>query len=503
MLNRSDDAAEKAERFYVRPGYGKEPFMKYGRNYRFKLFLMVVFCLFWLCLPSTAVYADTTGELGDSISYVLTSAGVLNITGSGDMWDFTYEGGGNVSPFDGNLNIRKVVIGAGITSVGKFLCAHCKNLTEVSLPESLIRVGTSAFTDTGIKKVTIPEKVTTLEGWAFGLCPGLTAVTIPASVTDLYPTTFAICRNLNSIQVNSSNSSYASVSGVVFSKDMKTLVCYPSGKAGAYTIPGSVTEVEEYAFYNAEKMTSLTIPDSVETIHTSTFESSNALSKVTVPGSIEAITGRAFYGCSALSQVVVQRGVKTLQRASFAYCGSLKTVILPETVTTMQSSVFLNCENLERIYIPPSVVSIDDNPFQGSSQVTIYGIKPSVASRFASKYDIPFVDITGFGEAGGWTPMDEADLVLPGDLKEVDVAAFMNTKAEVIVIPEQVTAIRSRAFANNKQLREIYIPASVTTIADTAFDGCTEDLVIYGWPGTTAHDYAAENMFPFEVFFAN
>jgi hypothetical protein len=110
-------------------------------------------------------------------------------------------------------------------------------------------IGDEAFRETSLTSVTIPDSVTTIGHSAFRRT-SLTSVTIPNSVTVIGEGAFAACSTLAAIRVDERNSSFTSVDGVLFSKDMKTLVAYPGGRAGNhYTIPNSVTAIEAFAFY--------------------------------------------------------------------------------------------------------------------------------------------------------------------------------------------------------------------------------------------------------------
>src|SRR4029453_14297274 len=76
---------------------------------------------------------------------------------------------------------------------------------------------------------------------AFNGCTSLTSVTIPNSVTSIGVYAFSGCTSLSAITVEALNSFYSSIDGVLFNKSQTTLIQYPGGKAGSYTIPNSVT----------------------------------------------------------------------------------------------------------------------------------------------------------------------------------------------------------------------------------------------------------------------
>ena len=98
--------------------------------------------------------------------------------------------------------------------------------------------------------VTIPDTITDLPvtsigDSAFAECTSLTSVTIGKSVTNIGLTAFVACANLTAITVDPANTHYTDVAGVLFSNGQTTLVAYPGGKVGSYTIPDSVTSIAE------------------------------------------------------------------------------------------------------------------------------------------------------------------------------------------------------------------------------------------------------------------
>lgn len=146
-----------------------------------------------------------------------------------------------------------------------------KKVTVV-IKEGITTLGTDAFANTDIKKLTLPNSLTTIKG-AFG---GMDAempstITIPKNVKKIHTTAFVDGFGLKSIKVASDNKNYSSKDGVLYNKAKTTLICCPAGKTGSYTIPNSTKTVSEYAF------------------------ASSALKKLTVPASVTKIKEGAFY----------------------------------------------------------------------------------------------------------------------------------------------------------------------------------------------------------------
>ena len=322
-------------------------------------------------LPATALAADivdsgTCGAEGDgsNLTWTLDREGVLTISGSGDMYDYGLsdapwygirsrvksaviaDGVTSIGykAFDDCTSLTSVTIPDSVTSIGDSAFSGCTSLTSVTIPDSVTSIGDSAFSGcTSLTSVTIPDSVTSIGKWAFSECKSLTSVTIPDSVTSIGNCAFASCTSLTGIWVAEGNSHYASdASGVLFNKDMTTLVQCP-GAFAAYTIPDSVTRIGERAFYYCTSLTSVTIPNSVRSI------------------------GKwAFRGCSSLTSVTIPNSVTSIDDGTFASCTSLTSVTIPNSVTYFGEWAFDDCTSLTDVYYAGSkaqwkAISISSN----------------------------------------------------------------------------------------------------------------------------------------------
>jgi hypothetical protein len=97
--------------------------------------------------------------------------------------------------------------------------------------------------------------------------------------------------------VDTNNPAYSSVAGVLFNKSTNTLIQYPGGKAGSYTIPASVTSIGDSAFEGCVSLTSVTIPKNVTKIENDAFYWCTSLTGVYFQGNAPSLGDSAvFYG---------------------------------------------------------------------------------------------------------------------------------------------------------------------------------------------------------------
>ena len=140
----------------------------------------------------------------------------------------------------------------------------------------------------------VPNSVTTIGSSAFS-APGLRSVFIPANVHTIDYYAFVGCPNLLEIIVDERNLNYASVDGVLFDSEMATLIKFPEGRNGHYSIPNTVNEISRIAF-SGSSLSSITMSNSMSMINEYTFYWSRGLTSVIIPENVNFIGSHAFNG---------------------------------------------------------------------------------------------------------------------------------------------------------------------------------------------------------------
>ena len=327
--------------------------------------------------------------------------------------------------------------------------------------------------------------VTAISQWVFFDFIGLKSVTIPASVTgtfnddfenyyrEIYPV-FGGCTSLTAINVDGNNTKYKSVDGVLYSKDMKTLLAYPAGKTNAsYTIPDGVTLINSYAFYDCTSLKEVTIPNSVTEIGDSAFLGCKSLTKVTIPDSVTKIGYGAFSGCTSLKEIAIPNSVTEIGNYAFLGCTSLTKVTIPNSVTEIGYSAFEGCTSLTSVTLPDSA-EIGTSAFSGCTSLKEITLPAGVSSIYYYCYIFSdCISLTAINVDENNTDCKSVDGVLfSKDMKTLWIYPAGKTNTSY-TIPDSVTKIDRYAFSGCTSLKEVTIPDGVTEIGDTAFEGCT------------------------------
>ena len=233
--------------------------ISYKRIKNIVLLMLVLMFTFSTALPVHAA----SGNCGSNLTWSL-SGGVLNISGSGAMTNFTDE---NMPPWYGNAaEITKVTIGEGVTSVGDLAFFGCQNLSSVSLPSNVKTIGVRSFKEcTALSHVAFPAELESIKEAAFEACSSLTGIRLPDGLKVIGNYAFYRCSNLTSITVPASVIQFGMVTFAYCENlTQATIQCpitklpewtfYECGKLAAVNLPETVTSTGENAFYECDRL---------------------------------------------------------------------------------------------------------------------------------------------------------------------------------------------------------------------------------------------------------
>lgn len=365
----------------------------------------------------------------------------------------------NANAFEGS-GITSAVLPDGVTTIGLEAFKDCVYLTSITFGSGLTSIGTRAFENTGLVSVSIPDNVENINTVFSG--SSLETITLGKNVNSYQGNAnnqyfqINLLPSLVSISVDEDNPYLKSVDGVLFSKDMSKLICYPTAKADKeYAIPNGVTSIPDIYVSNLE---SLTIPDTVVSVKLQSCPQLKTLSLGSGVASFSIVrsvaTSLSVLSVSsanetykAVDNVLFSNGGTTLQLYPATKTDEVYTV--PEGVTTIAGSAFQYNPYLKTLVLGKDVSSITGSQYLFEECTSFTGFKVIEGNKNLS------VD-----ENGVLFNFDKTTLIL------YPAALIL----ESYIIPETVTSIASWAFYNSTVPDELTFSKTLTSLSGNPFN---------------------------------
>ena len=440
------------------------------------------------------------------------------------------------SQFARNSSYSQIILPSSLTELGGSSLAGCPNLTSITIPASVTSIGSqafrssynlksvtfengsqmttigeSAFYDSGLESITIPNSITSIGEEAFR-DTNLTSITIPSSVTSIDRMAFYHYNSKLESVIFENGSQLTTIGEMAFS----------GNKITSITIPSSVTSIGQWAF-TGNKITNLTIPNSVTSIGSGAFRGTTNLyyygsagtstekwgakyrnpyfdgdfiytdstktvlqgytgssTSVIIPSSVTTIGESAFSDLSSptgspITSVTIPSSVTSIGKSAFEECRNLTSITIPSSVTSIGEIAFAGT-GITSITIPNSVTTIGESAFYGINILYYYGSAGTSTDKWGAKARNPYIDGDFLYSDSTKTVLQgytgsSTSVTIPSSVTTIGEYAFNGTKITSITIPSSVTTIGGYAFQDTK-ITSITIPSSVTTIGEYAFGWC-------------------------------
>lgn len=475
------------------------------------LSILLVLLMALTLLPLGALADNNNNKCGENLTWELDEIGILTISGTGDMYDYSEE----PAPWSEYSDI----------------------ITSITIDYGVTSIGTSAFTGcSNVQQINIPDSVEHIDPYAFSFCNGLHTVKLPASLTLISEELFAECANLKNID-----------------------------------IPDTVTEIGTNAFLRCTAFSLTELPDGIKSIGAAAFENCGSIENLELPKTLESIGEAAFGGtiidkasfdgtlekwvaiggdgcgiardkidflehicdfgsswqydtqkhwqsCScgrtqnegehtgdgdtctvcdaALSEALgsgsIDGGLSwSLSRSgALAISGSgkmsdfssvanaapwdeqkgkIQSVVIESGVQSISGGAFSGCTALEKVSISETVAQIDLNAFGGCTSLAAF----EVAEGNKAFLSVGGVLFSADKELLRYPVGKSADYAVPSGTVAIAGGAFKDcSKLESLVIPDSVISIGESAFENCAALKRITLPKSITKLEALTFSGC-------------------------------
>ena len=436
--------------------------------------------------------AEKSGSCGPNLKWHLTDDGVLTITGKGAMYDYSY------TPWSYD-DLTRVIIGNGVTTIGKNAFVGRSSLTYVTIPNSVTTIGSSAFNYcTSLTSVTIPNSVTTIGDEAFYDCSSLTSVTIPNSVTTIGERAFFYCSALTSVTIpnsvtkignnaftndnakiiwltNTPPGGYSNVKGVIHYVANNLYTGLPNKKVYPYL--SSIFEVNgvKYVPVSPSERTC----DAIDCTYTGEPYEVKINKKINYKGvdmTVREINPYTAYNCTKIKKAYIDID-GSIGNEAFNRCANLSTVNIAK-VNDIGNWAFSECTNLASVDIKKTN-DIGNWAFSECTNLASVDIKKTndigngAFSECTNLVSVVVKDGNNIGESAFSKCSSLKTLSLDNKIKSLGQYAFNGCRnLKQFIIPDSVTILNSLLLYNCSSLKSIRIHKGVKEI-DDAFSGCS------------------------------
>ena len=386
------------------------------------------------------------GKCGDNLTWILDGNGVLTISGSGPMTDYSSDGSQSTAPWAA-YSPKKLVLNNGITRIGDYAFFQCHSLTgSLTLPESLESIGDSAFLAcSGITgSLILPSGMSSIGNSAFCRCTGFSGgLILPNGIVNIGEYAFTWC----------------------------------SGFTGALTLPNELLRIGEFAFYGCTGFTDdLILPEKLTSIGASAFYGCTGFGNdLWIPESVTSIGSSAFRNCTNLKTASILCRLTDIYSSSLGYNDDGKIpgfTIQGFAYSTAQS--YARQRGFDFTLIEETVLQSgtcgDDLTwsFNTAGTLTITGTGAMWNYEWCQDGDTVY-------SSAPWAGLEITDIALDEGVTRIGNCAFLDCKTifAPLSLPSTLQEIGDAAFSGCYGLYgELELPESIIAIGACAFQGC-------------------------------
>ena len=407
--------------------------------------------------------------------------------------------------------LTSMTIPNSVTNVGNDAFAGCVGLKQVTLNSNAVAnknydssSNLTTIFGTQVRKYIIGEGVTAIGNYAMYNSSSLQSITLPNSVLSIGQSAFDGCSQLKQVAINSN-----AVLSKAYSPSNNFSTVF-GAQVQTYNLGDAITAIGNYAFYNCGNATSLNIPDGVTTIGNNSFAGCSGVTSLVIPESVTSIGNDAFRECAGIETLTLPN-VTTIGNSAFVDCSNLTSLQLGNNLTIIGDSTFSSCYNLQAIAfsstlktignyafyqcnrcttidIPASITFLGDGAFKGCAKLTTVSINSNavMSKTYSSTSNLSTIfgsqvqsftlsdAVTAIGDYAFYNCTSLLTITIPSNVTKIGGSAFYGcTGLKSMIIPENITSIENNSFYGCTALSSVNLPNTITSIKDSAFFNCS------------------------------
>jgi len=429
----------------------------------------------------TREYLLASDVWGDTLTWKLSMAGTLTISGEGELTEETAED----TWWKYRTKIKKIVIEEGVTGIGKWAFSSFSYLTDVTLPDTVASIGYRAFYNcSSLQNYYVNDTdgkgYTSSDGVLYSYNPQTGKYTLVRYPVGRKETAYSIRENTGTIAANAFDSC-DNLEEVIFPEGLFLIGEYAFGdcsKLRKAILPDGLLIVRNRAFLRCTALSEVVFPDTLTSIGECAFEECESLKKVILPDGLKTIGMSAFTDCYGLEEVIFNDDLTSIGVYAFSECESLKTAHLPEGLIAIEANTFYGCESLFEVTFPSSLTTIGKGAFNSCSSLEKVVLPNSLKSMDGNVFrgcpslkEFQVCDT----DDDGYTAIDGVLYFYDKESGKYQLAAYPAGKKETSYrVIDNTDKILIHSFLGVSGLTEVIFPESLIVIGTGAFNDCSD-----------------------------
>ena len=265
--------------------------------------------------------------------------------------------------------IKEIIIPDSVKRIDRFAFYGCSHLENIKISKNVIEIGDDAFNNcSALSGIELPESLKVIGKEAFSNCSSIKDIKIPKKVSEIKNDTFNGCTELESVTISDSAFEQTGIKNLILPNSVKSIgySSFRNCKIEKLVLPKGLETIGDRAFQDNENLEEVIIPDTVQSLGEYAFDGCNYLKNIKFSDALTELNCQGDLG--EVERIVLPKNLNSLGHHAFVDSINLREVIFPETVTEIGEAALANT-GIEHVNLPNGLLSIGSEAFSHCSHL--------------------------------------------------------------------------------------------------------------------------------------